>query len=812
MIWKRTFEMRTAGFLILWAFLSFSSGFAQDNEACLDCHNDPELTMEKKGREISLFIDPAVFGKSAHAKASCIDCHSGFDPDELPHKEDIQPVNCASCHRGEARAFHAGGHAQKLNCASCHQNAHAPENKKALALTCESCHKEAKNSLAGSVHAGAADSPTCGNCHSPHQTGAVDSQKCLNCHGEKEFVHKHAPDKAEDYVLKYQDSIHGENIECSDCHGGHEIAPASSPESPVNHSNILNTCSQCHDEVAEKFLASEHGKALQSGFASAPTCTDCHGEHDIHQITDSRSKVSRQHEVEVCMKCHLDSPEVQARMTHSAGFVAGYENSIHGRALKEGNLEAAVCSDCHGGHDELKASAPNSKVNKFNITSTCGTCHASISEEFAASIHGQALLKGVNDSPTCTDCHGEHAILEPSRSESPVAPQNVSRQVCAPCHNSVKMTGKFGLSSDRFSAYNDSYHGLAVQFGDIEAANCASCHGVHNILPSSDPRSNIHPANIAATCGSCHPGANENFAKGQVHLTGREGESGLIYWITAIYISVILATIGSMAAHNLLDWIRKIRAKFRERYQPAFHYPTERKTGLYVRMTVNERIQHALLAISFLTLVFTGFMLKFPDAWWVLWIRKIGGEPLFALRGWLHRAAAVVMVADSLYHIYYLAFTQRGRQFFKDMMFRLQDVKDMLQMLKYNLGLDKNRPRFDRFNYIEKSEYWALIWGTIVMTVTGFILWYANQFMGWFSKSFVDVSSTIHYYEAWLAFLAIVVWHFYYVIFNPDVYPMNFAFLTGKLTEEEMEHEHPLELEKIKEAEAAAAGEQEREA
>jgi formate dehydrogenase gamma subunit len=380
-----------------------------------------------------------------------------------------------------------------------------------------------------------------------------------------------------------------------------------------------------------------------------------------------------------------------------------------------------------------------------------------------------------------------------------VAQQNVSEKVCGPCHSSVRLTEKFGISSDRYSAYNDSYHGLAVRSGGVSAANCASCHSVHDILPSSDPMSSIHKENLATTCGTCHPGANENFAKGKVHITGSKQDDKLIYWISTIYIFMIVGTIGAMSIHNFLDWIRKLINRFQERYKPVSKAPRPRKTNLYVRMTLNERIQHILLAVSFLVLVFTGFMLKFPDAFWVIWIREIGGEPIFAMRGLVHRIAAVVMVADSLYHTYYIIFTKRGRQFIRDIMFRLQDIRDMIRVLRYNLGLSKIRPKFDRFNYIEKSEYWALIWGTVVMTVTGFALWFENQFMGWFSKLFVDVCETIHYFEAWLAFLAIVVWHFYYVIFNPDVYPMSFAWLTGKITEEEMEHEHPLELERIKE-------------
>lgn len=793
--------MKYSTFFFLVFGLIFSFAFAQSNQDCFDCHDDNELTMEKRGKEISIYVNPEAYQQSAHQDMDCFDCHQDFDPEEIPHKAKILPVDCSTCHDETAAVFQNSKHASELECSSCHENVHAPAKKKVIAALCEDCHDDAGAEFKASIHYanGSNGGPSCFSCHSPHSTSIASSETCIKCHGEKTFAIEHSTDKGAEFILNYKQSIHGEVIECSDCHRAHAILAVSSSRSRVNRQNLVNTCSLCHNDIAENFLKSEHGKAFEAGFAGAPNCTDCHGEHDIRQITDSESKVSRRHEIDVCMKCHLDSPGVQARMTHSAGFVVGYEKSIHGRALHAGNLDAAVCSDCHGGHDEMKASNPASKVNKFNITSTCRQCHSEITDKFEQSVHGKALAQGIADSPTCTDCHGEHEIIEHGRTDSPVAQQNISKKVCGPCHSSVRLTEKFGISSDRYSAYNDSYHGLAVRAGGVSAANCASCHGVHNILPSSDPQSNIHKANLAATCGACHPGANENFAKGKVHITGSREKDKLIYWISTIYIIMIVGTIGAMSIHNLLDWIRKLINRFRERYKPVSKAPKQRKTNLYVRMTLNERIQHILLAVSFLILVFTGFMLKFPDAFWVVWIRQIGGEPIFVLRGLVHRIAAVVMVTDSLYHTYYIIFTQRGRQFVRDIMFRLQDIRDMIQILRYNLGLSKIRPRFDRFNYIEKSEYWALIWGTVVMTVTGFALWFENQFMGWFSKLFVDVCETIHYLEAWLAFLAIVVWHFYYVIFNPDVYPMSFAWLTGKITEEEMEHEHPLELERMKE-------------
>lgn len=771
--------------------------FPQSNGDCLDCHNDPGWTMEKKGKEISLHVDPDAFTTSPHGDFECIDCHVDFDPDEEPHAPNIVPVACVDCHDDVTEAMAKTAHAGEIGCTGCHTNVHVQQSPRLLASSCGSCHTEESRVLAASVHGASEVGAGCMDCHGHHELHAVGTNDCLSCHGEKEFVEKNIVNEDYESVMHYSESIHGEAIDCFDCHGAHDVPAIDDPASPVNRENLSATCAECHDDVVDEFVASEHGKAFAAGFESAPGCTDCHGEHDIRTITDSEAAMSRLHEVEVCLSCHLDSPEVQERMTHDAGFIAGYGKSIHGRAHLAGNEDAAICSDCHGAHTPQKASDPNSKVHKFNIAETCGNCHGEIVEQFEKSIHGIALANGVLESPTCTDCHGEHQIIEPEDEDSPVAAGNVSAEVCAPCHSSVRMSEKFGMRSQRVNQYLDSYHGLAVSFGSVEAANCASCHGVHDILPSSNPESMIHPGNLAETCGSCHPGANENFAIGKVHLSEEDEESRLLFWISSIYIFLIVGTIGAMGLHNAIDWWKKTRLNYKRRHGllPPEPYVGEQK--YYERMTRSDRITHVLLLTSFFMLTITGFMLKFPNAWWVMIIRDIFGDGLFAARGWLHRAAAVVMTGVSFYHLGYVIFTARGRQFIKDMWFRWQDVRDMGVQLKYNLGLAKHHPHYDRFNYIEKAEYWALIWGTIVMTITGFALWFENQTMGWFSKLFVDAMELVHYYEAWLAFLAILVWHIYYVIFNPDAYPMNFTWLTGKISEADMKREHPAELERL---------------
>lgn len=216
-------------------------------------------------------------------------------------------------------------------------------------------------------------------------------------------------------------------------------------------------------------------------------------------------------------------------------------------------------------------------------------------------------------------------------------------------------------------------------------------------------------------------------------------------------------------------------------------------------MTLCERLQHVTMLSSFIVLVITGFMLKYPDAWWVWPIRGLS-ERFFEVRSVTHRVAGVVMVAVSLYHAYYLLFVKRGRQLLCDMFPKLKDVRDALAYVAYNAGLSKAKPMFARFSYIEKAEYWALVWGVIVMAATGAVMWFDNYFIRLFTKLGWDIARNIHFYEACLATLAIVAWHFYFVIFTPSAYPMNTAWLTGMLSEEEMAEEHGLELEEIRSA------------
>ena len=631
-----------------------------------------------------------------------------------------------------------------------------------------------------SAHGGLA----CVDCHVGFNPGEIPHAKlmkpvrCVTCHNDEQFVN-------------FSKSVHGmirgpgkTPLACADCHTEHTIRNLSAESPEAREQFVLETCAKCHADENARFMASDHGAAVAARVKGAPTCIDCHGEHNVMSPKEKTAQTNRKNIAAMCLKCHVDNPDVRARMGPSAAFISSYENSVHAHAMQNGNMAAATCIDCHGSHDMRKGNNPASSVARRNIASTCGKCHGDILAQYRGSIHGQSFAQGVEASATCTDCHGEHNILSPSNTASPVSARNVAVQVCSRCHESLRLTSKYGLASDRFQSFSDSYHGLANAAGDVKVANCASCHGIHDILPSSDPMSRVNRRNLAKTCGNCHPGANENFSRGAVHVAFATGNERVLYLVSTGYIVLIFVIVGGMAAHNILDFVRKSK-----RREPGHR--------LYLRMSVGERVQHGTLLISFFLLVLTGFALRYPNAWWVIAIR--GLSPIaFDVRGILHRIAAVALVGGGIYHLYYIFFVPRGKELLRDLLPVRRDVTDAVGILKFNLGFTNTKPKFGRFSYIEKSEYWALVWGTIVMAATGVILWFDNTFLGILTKYWWDVARAVHFYEAWLATLSILVWHFYFVIFDPDMYPINRSFWRGNLTEEEMEEAHPAELERIR--------------
>jgi cytochrome b subunit of formate dehydrogenase len=605
---------------------------------------------------------------------------------------------------------------------------------------------------------------------------------CLACHGDSTLTKEVDGKPASLYVdpSQFKDSIHGSIFSCVDCHTDikssmHEATPAKI------------SCGQCHTDEQAAYDRSLHAKAIKAGHEQAATCTSCHGSpHELLPASDPRSRVSHANIPATCGTCHGQKFLMEPSGLTTQPFLS-YQDSVHGMAVKAGK-SAAVCTDCHGTHEILPATDAKSTIFKFNVPATCGKCHGAIQQQYDESIHGQAIARGISQAPVCTDCHGIHGIKSHLDPNSPVSALNLAQATCARCHEGVRLTQEFGFEGRRATTYLASYHGLASRLGSQVVANCASCHGAHNILPSSDPRSTINPANLVKTCGQCHPGVTERFVAAKVHIgtpLGQDKGSIAVRWIRQIYLTLIFGIIGGMLVHNLIIWRRKAMLR-----RQAEHRFVE-------RMTLNQRVQHLTLLTSFFILALTGFALKFPDSWLAAFLGMSEH-----VRGVVHRVAAVVLIGSGVHHLFYLALKREGRQMLRSMIPNPKDATDVIRNMGYYLIPGRQKPEFARFSYIEKAEYWALVWGTVVMATTGVMLWAKVFVADLLPRWWLDVATAIHFYEAVLATLAIFVWHFYFVFLDPDAAPMNWAWWDGKMSYEHYQEEHGLDAETLPSPEA----------
>jgi formate dehydrogenase gamma subunit len=645
-------------------------------------------------------------------------------------------------------------------CLACHGPGTGLVNSKGKAITVT------PQVLAHSVHRGF----RCLDCHpgaaKPGHTARTASASCQTCHSDvpavlKSSAHAMLGDPNDPQT-------------CIACHGTHGVVD------PVARGPQF--CAPCHSTEVSQYDKSIHGRQYAVRNKDVPVCQNCHG--PTHQVVTSdnpRSPVSKANLPDTCGTCH-SNPRIVAKYYFAVAFpVAAYKAGIHGRAIEQGKMDAASCYDCHGVHDILAADDPHSTIWKQNVASTCGKCHKDVYDVYRGSIHGQAMAAGVLQAATCTDCHGEHRILAPGNPQSPVYAANVSQATCSHCHGNTELMARFNMPLNRVPTYEDSYHGLAAREGRETVANCASCHGVHNIYPSSDPRSTVNRANLGKTCGKCHPDAGQRFAIGHVHTLPPATAGGRVLdFVKGFYLLLIPTVLGLMFFHNFLDWWRKAKRSL-ARYRSGHGQ---------IRLSLSERAQHYILLGSFVVLVITGFALKYPGAFWAAPLLRLE-KVLPAFRGIVHRIAGVILIGASVYHLVYLFTTRQGRRWIKDMIPKVRDVREAAQTVSYNLGHRPEAPQYARFNYVEKAEYWALVWGTAVMAITGILLWSHDWILAHlpYPMSVLDVTTAVHFYEAVLATFAILIWHFYAVIFDPDVYPVKWTFVTGRAPEHEAREE-----------------------
>ena len=628
------------------------------------------------------------------------------------------------------------------------------------------------SALSAEVAPAAAPAPAPGVAPAP-AAAAPDDEDCLGCHGDEEIEPVSAGHTAAALFVNRASltgSVH-EEVGCTHCHQVHDEETGHYEEGGTPPSLA---CIECHEDAVHSYEEiCIHGVERAKGNDKAPWCHDCHGDHQIVPLESEGSILSHKNQPGTCGKCHGgDEPMGEGHITKRR-LVDRYYTSVHWQSVKEGK-PAATCADCHGTHCVLPSSETKSSVTRVGLLTTCAQCHPAEVQVYSKGAHGRTLLHGNLDVPTCTTCHGDHDMTS-LKTQAGGTRDFSATQVCIWCHGNERMMARYALDTSPVESYMRDYHGLTQRGSLGTSATCADCHDPHHSLPSSHPESRMHISNRGSACGKCHGKVSESFIMSFTHRSmARELSGGKVKQVvTWIYIVLIVVVIGGMLLHNLVIWVYFVRRK--QRYQRA-HAVVE-------RLNKTERLWHWLLLISFGVLVLTGFALSFSESALFGWLYSAGmTEPI---RAWLHRIGAVLMIVDMLMLIAF-ALKREGRaKWWRAMWPRLSDLRDFFVTMRYYLRRSSEAPRYPVFNYAEKAEYWALWWGCVVMALTGFVMWFSGSLPESSPVWLIEVAHTIHYYEAILATLAIIVWHFFHTVFMPGEYPMNTAWLTGVLSEHE---------------------------
>jgi len=751
---------------------------------CVNCHGNHDiLPVKDKNSNVSPFNIPFVCGS----------CHSEGKPVAMQRKipEGHILENYSESMHGEALI--KKGLNVAATCTSCH-SAHQilphtdPRSSIARAnivKTCMQCHSQIeqvhRKIINGALWEKDPQSiPVCVDCHQPHKVRkvfyamGVADKDCLTCHGKKDIVS--SLDHHSLYV--YEDELNGSihaKVACSQCHTQVSVSKVRPCETITKKVD----CSICHSQQVELYKEGIHGILFYKGNPNAPSCKECHGTHGILSQKDIRSPTYPTNVPVLCGRCHREN-EKAAILYHGTehNITTNYTESIHGKELNEGLVVAASCTSCHTAHKQLPAADPDSSVNRNNIAATCAVCHKGVYEKYMGSVHAIGRGKDSSRLPACNDCHTAHTIKRTDQDSFKFEIMNT----CGKCHQDIAET------------YFQTVHGKASKLGFAKSAKCQDCHGSHEILPVSDPHSTLSRENIVMTCAKCHPGASRRFAGYLTHATHHDPKKyPWIFWTFWFMTALLVGTFTLSLMHTLL-WLPK-SLEMRRLYPPKPYNPSEKQ---YVRFPVFYRILHIIMIISFLTLTMTGMTLKFSYMPWALFIsRLLGGV---AVTGFLHRLAAVALFGIFFAHLWQVFFQKKvsiknlkETLFGPDsILFSKKDWHEFLATVKWYTGKGPY-PKYGRWTYWEKFDYFAVLWGVMVIGTSGLMLWFPEGFTRVFPGWVINVATIIHSDEALLAAGFIFTVHFFNTHFRPEKFPMDTVIFTGRMSIEELQRERPNE-------------------
>ncbi len=485
-----------------------------------------------------------------------------------------------------------------------------------------------------------------------------------------------------------------------------------------------------------------------------------------------------------CLDCHGD-PELEATFgdgTSMSLFVdrTAYESSVHG---------PRACVECHTDVDLDTHPAKTLTTRRAYLverSASCAACHEGPSREFARSVHGAALRgEQAPDVPTCVDCHATHRTAKAKTPSFHLG----AMDLCARCHTDAEKMARHGLSTDVLGTYLQDFHGVSVKYTRREgrttgtfSATCTDCHGTHAIAGKGAEGSLAMKENLVQACRKCHPAATASFSDAWLsHYVPSWRSTPLVFLTRLFYWIFIPFVMAGLVSLIVLDLRRVWRGR-------AHRFP---RTGPTVRRFHWTRVaEHLLVTVTFTLLVVTGLPQKFSDSRWAeSLILAMGGMETVRI---LHRIAGLVFATQAVLHVGVNVVGLLRGWMKPEMIPTRADFEGAVASVRHAVDPSVPAPKFGKYDHRQKFEYWGMLVGAGVMVGTGLLLYFPQWFASWLPGVLIPVAKVAHSNEAMMAFLVIVVWHFYCAHLAPEVFPVDTCIFTGKISKERMEEEHPL--------------------
>jgi cytochrome b subunit of formate dehydrogenase len=578
---------------------------------------------------------------------------------------------------------------------------------------------------------------------------ALSNEACLGCHGQQglgplgfEAAHPVEPGSPPKVLTdRFLGSVHGQR-QCVECHTNITQLPHEKVTVQVScvncHRDLLDTAKEDNkpDAIAklggvvqmiDRYMKSIHAQPNNADQSHTnASCYNCHDSHYVYPKGSPNFNLWRLNLPYACGACHTQE-------------LADYKTSVHGKeALLNGNAKAAVCSDCHTGHDIQDVSLD---ATRLQMVKNCGSCHAEQFKSYVGTYHGQVNTLGFTFTAKCFDCHGNHKIQRVDDPASTVFPTN-RLKTCQNCHTNATagfVTFQPHANDHDFARY--PYTWLASKFMLALLGGTFLFFWTHSALwyyrELRDHQQNKNRPHVRTD------------ALNAVALSGEGVGKPVVY---------------------------------------------------YQRWPAIWRVAHLGFAITVIMLVFTGMTLFYAHTAWAPVISQAFGGP--RVTGIVHRVFATAFVAIFFWHLAYVVLRigrswKTFRWFGPDSLIpSLSDLYDLIAMLKWFFGFAP-KPQLDRWTYWEKFDYWAPFWGVTIIGVSGAMLWF-KEFVATYLPGWVfNVATIFHGEEAVLAAGFLFTVHFFNNHWRPDKFPLDIVMFTGKMTLEEFKREHLVEYNRL---------------